>query len=493
MVTYKHTYRFYGQVLVLSLTFLMVFGSVWLYGKSGSSGVDSLISQYKNASNDSLRAESFYVLVVYLDSTGLLSEPAYEQYRNTSVITAWVNNAQQAQRIAYKLDRMGVNNRNNGHYLLAIRLHETALLLAQKSNNTHHQSIILNNIGVVYRRLDHYEKSMSFHIQALNLAESHHDSANMAVAINSMGNIQESIGNLDEAERLFKKSYAIENGLNNRLGIAINLNNMGNIYEERGQNSLAKEYYFRSLKANEEINNNKGIAICYNDLGIVFQKDSNYIKALEYLQSALEINQKLNEKNNLAYSYIKLGELYFEMGQNAQALKHLIPGLMLSKEINSKYNIVEAYTSLYKIEYRENRYKKALDYLQLAHQYHDSILNLNIQKEIARLQISFDSERQASQINSLNQQASISLLEIKRQKTINLLFVVAFILTLIIVAFLSFYLHSKNNTNKLLIEKNKIIEQTGIELDKYTRQLLIAKKEAEKNNQTKSEFLANMS
>jgi len=454
---------------------------------------DSLIEVYSRSNGDSLKAESFCRLIMYLDSTNQIDLPEYMQFRNLDPLSEWVQSTLQANRIATKLDRMGVNNRNNGKYLLAIRFHEAALDLAKKANDRIKESIILNNIGVIHRRLDNYKNAMDFHMRALNLAEMNHDSITMAIAINSMGNIQESIGNLEEATKLFKKSYTIEKNLNNRLGIAINLNNLGNIYLEQGNLALAKESYLRSLEVNKQINNLKGVAICYNDLGNLYQEEGDFNKALEYFKSAFAINSGLKDKNFLAYSYIKLGGLYTEMHQDKLALEYLIPGLTLSQEINAKNNMVEAYTSLYKMEVNQNRYKKALDYLQLAHQYHDSILNINIRKEIALLQISFESERQANRIQSLEQQAAIAQLKIKRQKTINLLFIIAFILALIMVAFLLFYVYSKNKTNQLLIEKNKIIEKAGIELDRYAQQMLAAKKEAEKISRSKSEFLANMS
>ena len=488
----KSGYHSFGSLSMVLLALLQVVG-IYMCKASQVAVSDSLLKVYTSTTEDTLKAESLVQLIVYLDSTNQLTEPKYAQFRNMNNLETWIKSGQQANRISFKLDAMGVKNRNNGQYLIAINLHETALALAKKADNLQKQSIILNNIGVVHRRLDNYEKASDFHMQALKLAESENDSITMAIAINSLGNIQVAIGNLDEASKLFTKSMEIEKQLNNKLGIAINLNNMGNIFQEKGDFIKAKKYYTLSLEVNRLLDNKKGIAICYNDLGNLLQKEGDYDQALAYLQSAFAINQKLKDKNYLAYSYIKLGELYTVTHHNKLALSYLNAGLELSKKINAKNNLVEAYTSLYNIEYNKGRYKKALDYLQLAHQYHDSILNINIRKEIARLQISFESERQALQINSLKQQAAISQLEIKRQKTIRVLFMSAFILAIILVAFLSFYLFSKSKTNRLLMEKNKIIEKAGVELDNYARQLLSAKKEAEKNSRTKSEFLANMS
>ena len=123
---------------------------------------DSLIEVYSGTSGDSLKAESFCRLIMYLDSTNQLDLPEYEQFRNLNPLSEWVQSTLQANRMATKLDRLGVNNRNNGKYLLAIRFHEAALALAQMANDRIIESIILNNIGVVHRRLDNYKNAMDF-------------------------------------------------------------------------------------------------------------------------------------------------------------------------------------------------------------------------------------------------------------------------------------------------------------------------------------------
>ena len=113
--------------------------------------------------------------------------------------------------------------------------------------------------------------------------------------------------------------------------------------------------------------------------------------------------------------------------------------------------------------------------------------------DIARLQIKFESERKENQIALLQQNAKISELEINRQRNINWLIFSAFIIALGFVISLLYYLNTKNKTNKLLLEKNRLIEKTKSDLDSYSKQLLLAKHEAENISKAKGEFLANMS
>jgi signal transduction histidine kinase len=460
---------------------------------SENSKADSTLQLYFSSADFLAPDTNLKTILFYIDSTdqsGLLNTTHFVMLNEFS---EKIQDTVKATEISRLLDHLGVKSRNNGNYAVAINYHELALKLAQRFNNKQIEAIILNNIGVVHRRLDNYEKALDFHMQALKIAEKNNDLVTKTIAINSIGNVQVIIGNLDEAEKLFTKSYEIEDEIDNQLGIAINLNNLGNVFKEKGDLNKAINYYNQSLKVNKQIGNDKGIAICYSDLGNIYQAQGDQLKGLKYNQMALQINLKLKDKNYLAYSYIKLGESYVELGNNDMAKKYLMLGLELSKEINSKYNIADAYNALFKLAYNQGNYKEAVNYLQMDHQYNDSILNLNIRKEIARLQINFDSERQEAQINALQQQAKISQLNIERQKTITLLAIGAFTIALILVTFLLFFIKSKNKTNRLLTHKNKLIEQAGKDLDSYAKQLLAAKKEAEKNSRVKSEFLAHMS
>ena len=458
-----------------------------------SSAIDSIVGIHTPSVIDSSANYNLLELLNYLDSTDQDNQLRFSHFIVINEIVDQIKDSINSIQTANILDRIGVKNRNNGLYAIALSFHETALRLAQKAGDDTKEAIILNNIGVVHRRLDNYEKALNYHLSALKIAEANNDQKTKTIALNSMGNIQMAIGNLVEAEQLFHKSYEIEIELENQLGIAINLNNLGNVARETGDFDKAIGYYKKSLDVNRAIGSEKGIAICYNDLGNIYHELGDKLKTLKYHQMALQINQKLNDKNYLAYSYIKLGEMYVDLGQNELALEYLLPGLELSKEISSKYNMADAYNALFKLAYNQQKYQEAVLYLQMAHQYHDSILNLNIRKEIARLQINFDSERQATQIKALQQQASISQLDMKRQKTLNFLMIGAFIMVLILVVFLLLYLRNKNKTNRILTQKNTLIEKAGIELDDYAKRLLSAKKEAEKNSRIKSEFLANMS
>ena len=478
----------------LILTILVCFFNISASAQEiNTSVLDSLYSSYNSSDNDSTSISLLVKLVEIMELNSInefnnITIDNYLQLANTIAVDSILIN-----QLAFDIDRTGVRFRNNGEYISALKFHNWAHDIANRINNKNQHSIIYNNIGVVYRRLDDYQTALSNHIIALQLAEETHNIKSQAIAINSIGNIQMMIGNLDESLDYFKQSLILEQKINNLLGIAINLNNIGNVYATKKDYPKALEYFKLSLDVNMEIHSQKGIAICYNDIGNIYETLEQYNRALSYYLDAFVINKSLNDLYSEAYSYLQVGELYTTLSQYDKALEYLLPGLNISKNIGAKAFTMEFYTALYIINRTQKNYEKAFDYLELSYQYQDSINNINVRKDIARMQLKFESERKENHITLLEQNAEIAELDINRQKSISLLILSAFILALGFVILLSYYLFSKNKTNKLLLERNRIIEKTKAELDNYSKQLLIAKQEAEQNSKTKGEFLANMS
>ncbi len=455
--------------------------------------INTRFDSYENTNNIQQKTNDLITIAKLMETNNI---SFFKNYVADDIFNLLVNNVTDSlmiDSVCNVLDDAGVVFRNNGYYPSALKFHNWAMELSDKINNPNLKSIIYNNIGVVYRRIDDYQTALANHIEALKIAETTGNLKSQSVAINSIGNIHLMIGNPDKALSYFKRSLDAEQQQNNSLGIAINLNNIGNVYDDQGNISKALEYYRLSLEVNKEIDSQKGIAICYNDIGNIYNQKGDYKNALNYFLEAFNINKKTENKQGLAYSYLKIGQLYTETKNYDSALMFLNPGLDLCKQIGAKAFITDIYYSLYTISRSKKEYERAFEFLQLSNQYHDSIVNINVQKDIARLVVKFDSERKEGRIALLEQNAEISELDMKRQKIIILLIFSALISALGAVIFLLYYLRSKTRTNKLLMERNELIENAKMEVDRYSKGLLKAKQDTEMASKAKSEFLANMS
>lgn len=453
---------------------------------------DSLVILSETSSSDSLKIYSLLLLasMKYPDDS---FQSVISRHGFLSSAKDIAGKSDKLLFLAKKADNIGVIKRNNGHYKTALMLHEFALEISDKLGDKYQSSIYCNNIGVVYRRIDEYAKAFDYHIRALKHAEEIKNKKSQAIAINSIGNIQMALGNPEDALDYFRQSLQLEREMNNKLGTAINLNNLGNIYYAKGAYDTALKYYGLSLEINKQINSSRGIAICYSDIGKVNQSLNNSDKALEYFLRALSINLNHGDRIFLSDSYNYIGNIYIEKGDFSSATNYILTGLEIAKEIGAKENIMNANLALYKISKNKGQYKIALQHYDTFHVYKDSILSISLQKDLARLKISFESERNENMISILEQQSKIDQLEIKKQKIFFWLILSAFIIALGAVTSMAYFLYAKNKSNRLLHRKNEEIDRARIKLKKLADDLFVAKQEAVQSNKIKSEFLANIS
>lgn len=392
-----------------------------------------------------------------------------------------------------KINEAGKQLRNEARYPLALWLHKKGIEIGKETGNAELLILSYNDLGVVFRRIDSYQKAMNYHLKALRLATKMNDSVSMAIAINSIGNVNLMVGDNDKALQYFKQSLELAQNRNSPRGIAINMNNIGHAYEQKGFLTKALKYYELSLSINKKIYSKRGIVICSNDIANVLKKQGKYTEALNYSKRAILLAKEIKDLDNLAYSYVKSGALYGAMNNFKNALHYLEPGIKLAKKIRARSTLEEGYTALFKTYMGMKKYEKAISYLKLKQVYRDSLLNLEVRKNIARMQIQFDTERQKNQMELQKQQTKIAMLLLKKQKYLLYFAWSAFAIVLIVLAFVSFYLYNKNRQNYLLKEKNHEIEKAQNELKDINKALIQAIEKAENSAQAKSNFLANMS
>lgn len=392
-----------------------------------------------------------------------------------------------------ELNHMGEQLRYEARYRPAIWLHKKAIAIGEKTGNNKLVIISNNDLGVVFRRIDSYQKAMKYHLKALRLATRIGDSVSRAMAINSIGNVYLMLGNYDQALRYFRQSLRLEQNRNNPIGIAINLNNIAHVYEEKGFLDKALNYFELSLEINRKVPSRRGIAICNNDIANVLKKQGKYQEALLFSKRAIRTATEIKDFDNLAYAYVKAGSLYNALKEYNKALEYLNPGIELAKKIRARSTLEEGYNALFNTYTGLKDYKTAIQYLKLKQAYHDSLINLDVQKNIARMQIQFDTERQKSQMQLEQQKTKIAMLQVKKQKYLLYFAWSAFAIVLIILAFVIYYLITKSRQNRLLLEKTKEIEAAEEELKKSNRALQEAIKKVENSAKAKTDFLANIS
>lgn len=395
-----------------------------------------------------------------------------------------------AALISNSFNDIGEKYRNSGSYQIALFYHSLALEVSKLNNDHFSQATTLNNIGVVYRRMDDYKEAMHYHLAALKINDSIGNKHGSAIALNSIGNINFSMGRLDDALQYFKQSLEIETVVGSKLGMAINYNNLGNVYKQRKLYDIALEFYNKSFDMNSQIKSKKGIGICLNDIGSVFSLQGDNKQALNHFLQALTLFHEAGDKRYIADAAYNAGSEYFKINNYTSAIAYIDSSLRISMSIRAKSQIHSCLLELSKINKKLGNFAKSLELFEQATLYHDSIFNENSQRQISNLQTIYETQKKEQEIITLRNQDQINQLLIKRQELI-----FSFSLLIVIIVGVGIYIayRNKKKSERILFDKNQVIERAGVELQRYANELELERDKARASERAKTDFLANMS
>lgn len=327
---------------------------------------------------------------------------------------------------------LGVFNRENSRYEIAIGLHHKALALAEQLKDSNLIAYSLNNLGVAYRRLDQNEQAFQYHFQALKIAQATGDTRNQTVAINSIGNIQLSLGNYTDAIHEFSKSLEIEIAADNNLGIAINYANMGASWEGLGKLDKAIALYQKSLSFNEKAGSYTGIAICCNLLGNAYLQKGDYNRAIVFLRRALSVHNRVHDKINVAENFITIGKIQMKQRHPDSALASMYEGLAIAREINSRTMMIEGLRAIADAENQLGNRQAAFQALNQAYGMRDSLYVQQAAPQMAKMRALYELNQKDNQIKLLEQGNQIKQLKLNRHRIIAISSILILILVLVL-------------------------------------------------------------
>ncbi|MBT6688098.1 MAG: tetratricopeptide repeat protein [Bacteroidetes bacterium] len=420
-----------------------------------------------------------------------------------------------------------------GDFEKSLKLYKQVLDSAIIHHDSDYISTNYNNIGDVYYNSGNLFLSLEYYNKALEIQNEINDKTEISRIFINIGITNNDLGNYKDALEYYQKAMFIEEELGNRKGISLCLNNIGIIYSNLGNNEKALETYKESIKIEKSLGNEFGIGSSLNNIGIVFVDLMMYDSALVYYEKSLEIEKHNNDRKGIATSINNIGELYFEMGKPKESIEFLLKGLEIEEELNNIAGITNSYNSigdiyfklgqyeiayeyfekckqladslnfvetkfanledLYLINKRLRNYKEALNYYTQYIELKDSIMDENVQNQVAEMERKYESVKNEKEIEILKIEKQLHKIELEKQQVEiekqNTYFVISIVVfsvfvLLLIILFRQFYV--KRRALELLRKKN-------YEIVTHQKELRIAKEKAEESDRLKSAFLANMS
>ncbi len=411
---------------------------------------------------------------------------------------------------------------NNIIALLLVLFINTGLINAQTridslENILNTSSIPLKRV-ILYELIDEYQskslgQSLEYGQDALNLAEGRGNKKWIIDSYIRIGQIFITAKIYNEALDYFNTADKISNEINDSSYIAKTSHFLGVAYYHLDDSTQSYHFLDKALQFNDPSRNPHEAGDICKDLADYYLKTQHFNKAfklykisLEYYQQSSDFEKQVIVLCGIAAIKANTG-LYFDarilylrafdisLGQNMQfynsriaikiaeilfynenstklAILHLNEALKIA--INEGY--LDLQTEIYNllsIIYEDKKmFRTSLNYRTTYYYLKDSLQKINTQKFISFLDMKYDLDKYANEINLLSKKNNISQNELEKQKQIQKFTIIALILfSIMAITSLVFYYHKKrmvevlNNKKEDLEKSNQLLLKSREELN----------------------------
>ncbi len=393
--------------------------------------------------------------------------------------------SEQIKNSNYKIKaiiRLGVCYFQLGNYEKSTTYYKNGLELAKQINNQEYIEKFSGNLAINYTFTSNYEQALEILYQLNNIYIKKADTVLMASNMLDMANVYYYLKNYEKGYTISTESYLLAKQTNS---LKLQANALGSIALFADSQQKTAEALINNKKSNEirkiindyhgQVNSLINIANNYKDLG------QNNLSIL-YLDSAYVIAQKYNFENSLAIINTNIGNAFSTIGQYHKAIEPKLKAYNYYK-INKMYkdqmsialNIASSYKDI-------GNYKKSAQYYREAYYLNDTIFNSEMNRNIADMQIKYETEKKEQENLNLAKENQIKELKIEaeKQKREYTIILSAILFLIIITAFLfAFYRYKiikRTETEKrVAYEKNlrliEVIETEEKERERIAREL----------------------
>jgi signal transduction histidine kinase/Flp pilus assembly protein TadD len=295
--------------------------------------------------------------------------------------------------IAITTKNYGILYEYAGNYKKALEFYETALNLFKDIEDIIGVAESYNNFGIIYYLQGIYDKALYNYLKAEKMLQKKSDPAFLSSILNNIGLIYEKQMQYDKALDYLKKGLKIreENGLYSKLGASYS--NIGMVYQAIGQYILALDYHRKAKENRGKYDDLKGLAATLTNIGDIYLQQKKASLALPNFQKAFEIKTRVGDKRGQSYALLGIAEAYFQLGNYIECIRYAEKSLSIATQLNLKAHLVEIYIVLANVNEKLHNEKTAINHLQKAISFKDSIYQEKQRENIAELAVRFELEK----------------------------------------------------------------------------------------------------
>ncbi|MFA5770917.1 MAG: tetratricopeptide repeat protein, partial [Patescibacteria group bacterium] len=351
-------------------------------------------------------------------------------------------------------------------------------------NDTLGTASTLSNLGIIFEMQGNKKDALQHYLKALEIKEKLSDESGIVSGYINIGlffyrqkNNEMALDYYQKAQKIILKALQKDSAnIDWKQNLFQIYDNFGIIFADEGKEKEALENYQKALILAESIKNKSYVSKVCNNLGNLYKDRGDNSKALDYYQKSLKLCVEIGEQDGIAIYLINIGSIMVEKKEYERALDHLNQSLKIAKEIGNKKLIMEVYDKLADILSILGNNDQAYDFCRKYSNLRDSLLGEESQRQIAQMQVHFETDKKEKEIKILNQNKALQKVKNNRQRVIiySTAAGVVLVLILALIIFRSFKKERKakiieNKKNlELKIQKNKIEHQAKEITDSIT-------------------------
>ena len=425
-----------------------------VFSASSQSEIDSLLQLSANAP-EKQKTNLYLELSLKLRNDSARSNA----YSKMAYQLAVKNNQVPIQ--AMSLYYLGETLFNSSDYPKAILKYKEALSVYSKINDSSKMVDCYKAVGLCYYHMDQGDKAIKQFIEGMKLCEN--DTRNTAKLLSNIAMTHTRMRNLNDAIDNYRKALALNTSLRNFEGMGVNHNGLGEIYKILNRPDSALINYKKANKFNKKIDF-QAITIS-NMAGVYMNYPDSMYRAIECLKQSWAIFRQLGLLQYEAEFKQGIGIILFKQGKYIPAIDALGQSIKLNDKFKRGFKIkATSHNLLSKAHERIGDYQTALKHTKLFIQYSDSLAQKEKYEQIAALEMQYETEKKETEIARLHAEQELTLIQLRKNKQLKQLGMATALLLLSLIFFGWMKYLDKIKSNRLLEEKNQVIEQSEQEL-----------------------------
>ncbi|MBN2663225.1 MAG: SpoIIE family protein phosphatase [Bacteroidales bacterium] len=308
-------------------------------------------------------------------------------------------------------------------------------------------------LGYIYSSMGEHEKARKHLLNSIETAENKEIIKYLPFAYLVYAFELRNADELDKAITYFTKSYEKSSEINDSTYIHVALHEIGNIYTMTGQYDLAIDYHKKALLIREKMNAPAYLMYSYNDIANDYFYMDSINTAIEYYQKAEYIAKNTNDKYVLFAILAGLANCHSYINDYDKEAYYLSEMLIIADELKIKSLYKDLYQQLYLHNKVLKQYPEALQFLELAVLYKDSVSSEEIQKNLNDLDKKYESVKKDKEL--IENQSYMQ----KQRMIIVFTIIGLFIFAVFIIIVLRQYRQKKEAFDKLETQNQEILQQ----------------------------------